>query len=225
MPYNYKTELQKYRKYYESLEPVFAKTSNKAYTTVIFSFLAISLFGWYAIRPTIQTILYLRREISDKTELNKQMEDKISALIDAQAFYQEIEPLVPAIDQALPPNPDEVPLAIQFRNLANDSGVSIATLQLPATPLIIQNLSANGKTIAKAQTQAPIINFTMIAQGTYGALHSFVEGIQNMRRIASIESMAITKIHPIATSSESATLEDQNILQLALTVRTFYLTQ
>ena len=89
MPFNYKTEIQRYRKYYHSLEPVLAKPRSKAYTTIVFSFLAVSLFGWYAIMPTIQTILFLQREIKDKTQLSTQMEDKIAALIEAQSYYQD----------------------------------------------------------------------------------------------------------------------------------------
>lgn len=225
MPYNYKTELQKYRKYYQSLEPVFTRPSNRAYTTVIFSFLAVSLFGWYAIRPTIQTILYLRREIADKTELNKEMEDKISALIDAQAFYQEIEPLVPLVDQALPPEPEAVPLVIQLQNLASASGVAISGLQLPTVPLVIQNIGANGKPITTKQTLEPVVVFTLILHGTYDALHAFLAGIETMRRIVTIDGITITRTQPTGLSSQSATLAGDNILQLALQLRTFYLTQ
>ena len=119
MALNYKNELQKYHKYYKALEPKLNKPTSKAYTTIVFSFLVVSLFGWYAIRPTIQTIIYLQREIRDKTELSKKMEDKISALIEAQAYYQEIEPLLPVIDQALPSKPDAIPVLIQLRNLAS----------------------------------------------------------------------------------------------------------
>ena len=224
MPYNYKTELQKYRKYYQSLEPAFTKPSSRAYTTVIFSFLVVSLFGWYAIRPTIQTILYLRREIADKTELNKEMEDKIAALIEAQAFYQEIEPLVPLVDQALPPQPDAVPLVIQLQNLASASGIAIKGLQLPTVPLIAQNIDSTGKPVTKSQE--PVVVFTLLLQGTYDTLHTFLTGIETMRRIVSIDSITITRIQQATIiSSQSATLQGNNILQLALQLRTFYLTQ
>ena len=76
-PFDYKKEYDRYKRYYLSMEPVLTKPVNQAYTAIIFSFLAVSLFGWYAIRPTVQTIVTLKREIADKTVLNKQMEDKI----------------------------------------------------------------------------------------------------------------------------------------------------
>src|SRR3972149_7715954 len=119
MPFNYRTELHRYRRYYQSIENITKRPNTHFYTTTIFSFLAVSLFGWYAIRPTIQTILFLQREIRDKTELNKKMEDKIAALIEAQAYYQEVEPLLPVLDESLPSQPDAIPLIMQLRNLAS----------------------------------------------------------------------------------------------------------
>jgi len=89
------------------------KPKMRASTTAVFSFLAISLFTWYAIRPTAQTIIFLRREISDKTALNEQMENKITALIESQDTYEKIKERLPIVQQALPPNPDGVILERQ----------------------------------------------------------------------------------------------------------------
>ena len=44
MPYNYKTEVQRYRKYYQSLEPILSKPIPGIHT-IVFSFLAISSLG------------------------------------------------------------------------------------------------------------------------------------------------------------------------------------
>jgi len=98
--FNYKQEYQRYKKYYLNLVPLLQQPVSRAYTTIIFSFLAISLFGWYAIRPTMQTIFELKREIADKTDLNQKMEEKISALIEAQAVYQDIETKIPVVTKS-----------------------------------------------------------------------------------------------------------------------------
>src|SRR3989338_2007521 len=119
MPFNYKTEIHRYKRYYQSIEQVANKPQARAYTTAIFSFLAVSLFGWYAIRPTLQTILYLRREIIDKTDISKKMEEKISNLIGAQATYQSVENQLPLLHAALPTNPQAVSLVQQIKKLAD----------------------------------------------------------------------------------------------------------
>jgi Tfp pilus assembly protein PilO len=225
MPYNYKTELGRYRKYYQSLEPVLKRKSSRMYTSVIFSFLAVSLFSWYAVRPTIQTILRLRREIQDNIVINKQMEDKISALIEAQAFYQEIQPFLPAVNQALPPDPDAVPLVIQLRNLASASGVLIMSLQPAATPLL-------GSTTDETTTpKTPVVNtkqqaydISVSVQGPYTNVLSYLQGLLTMRRIVTITGVAVTPVEKIKTASSSATAVT-NALQLAIRLKSYYLVE
>jgi len=194
------------------------------YTSVIFSFLAVSLFGWYAIRPTIQTILYLKREITDNTLINKQMEDKISALIETQAYYQQIEPLLPDVDQALPPNPDAIPVVIQLRNLASISGVLLTSLQPASTPLLGQNPSKNNNapvsSIVSSKQQS--YDLSVSIQGSFKNIRSYLSGIINMRRVTTITGMTLSPVVGEQSGSPSATLSD-NILQLTLQLKTYYL--
>ena len=125
-----------FHRYYQRLQPIMKKPKARATTTAVFSFLAISLFVLYAIRPTAQTIIFLRREISDKTALNQKMEDKITALIEAQTNYESIQDKVPLVDEALPQNPDAIILARQLRNLANISGASISAMNMSSLPIV-----------------------------------------------------------------------------------------
>lgn len=227
MPYNYRTEFQKYSRYYRSLEPILTKPKGKVYTTIIFSFLAVSLFSWYAIRPTVQTILYLRREISDKTELNKQMEDKIANLIEAQSYYQEIEPILPAVDQALPTIPDAIPLLIQLRNLASSSGTLISVIQLPSVPLTNQTIQSPAGKVTKTVTgtsseaKQQVFDIALSVRGPYSNIRIFLEGITKMRRIVTIDGLTVLPIRSESVGSASATLENKS-LQLALKFKAYY---
>lgn len=223
MPYNYKTELERYRKYYQSLEPLMKKSNTQNYTAVIFSFLVISLFGLYAIRPTIQTILTLKREIQDKTDISKKMEDKITALIEAQAAYSQIEQSLPLIDEALPDTPDAIPLVIQIRNLGRISGVTLTTVQMPTVPLYREATpSAKSKTVPVSGKQQNL-KFSITLVGPYTAVQAFLTGLQDLRRIVTIDDMTVT---PDKTSqlsaSDSATAEGQQLM-LTLNLVTYYL--
>jgi Tfp pilus assembly protein PilO len=226
MPYNYKTERDRYRRYYQSLEPILNKPKSKAYTTIVFSFLVVSLFGWYAIRPTVQTILYLKREIKDKTEINKKMEDKIAALIEAQTYYQEVEPFIPAIDQALPSIPDAIPLMIQLRNLASSSGVLVTSIQFPPVPIAEKEQIPTAKIISNAPqkitNKQQAFNFSISISGPYSNIRSFVEGIISLRRIISIDAIAIIPSKNESIASTSA-IPSGRLLQLALKLKSYYL--
>ncbi len=220
---NYKQEYERYKKYYLSLDPLFKKPENRAYTTVIFSFLAVSLFGWYAIRPTMQTIFMLKREISDKTEIDKKMENKISALIEAEANFETIQNDVPLLTQALPMDPDPIRALAQFRGLASDSGVSISALSVPPVVLRTDPAKSNTPTTGKVNS----VPISLSATGPYPNIKAFLTGIGNLRRITQIAAMSFTpKSDSTQLASPSAT---ENLsgtqVQVDLKLNVFYITE
>lgn len=220
--FNYKQEYERYKKYYLSLEPIFNKPSNQAYATVIFSFLAVSLFGWYAIRPTMQTIFTLRREISDRTDIDKKMEDKISALIEAQAAYENIQNVIPALSQALPLNPEPIRAVAQLRGLASDSGVIINGLSVPSVSL--QNDDSKTKPSPSGKVNSIPITLTVV--GFYADVKRFLLDISTLRRIMQITNMNFTpRRESSSVSTESATpVSSGTRVQVDLKLNVFYIT-
>jgi len=211
------TTFSKYRRYYQVLEPVLAKPKTRAYTMAIFSFLAVSLFGWYAIRPTIQTILYLRREITDKARINQQMEDKINALIEAEAAYQAAAPLLPLIGEAIPQAPDAVRVVLQLRNLTSALGSPLSGVQVPSTPILGAEASPGAKLQAPKLYDFPL---TTILTGPYALTKSFLDETVSLRRIMSIESLKLVPSRdsgPTRTGTASGAL-----LQLVLKLKAYY---
>lgn len=218
MAFNYKTEYERYQRYYQSLEPILKKSSTRNYTMAIFSFLAISLFGWYGIRPTIQTILFLRRELADNQVVSKQMEDKITRLVEAQAAYQNAGEKLLTIDQALPQNPDVLSLVSQLKNLASITDSSLSAVQVPAVPLLpsIATLSAGPSAVGKL-TEVPLV---VVVTGTYTKMKAFLEGIIGMRRIFAIDTIGLSqsKEESLKVSTASGTL-----LRMVLRINGYYM--
>lgn len=197
------TEL--FRKYYKPLEPMLKKPQNRVYTATVLSFLTVSLFIWYAIRPTIQTILSLRREIRDNIAVNEQMETKISALVEAQSVYQEIIPRLGLLKEAVPETPDMVELMVQLRDLANSVDASVSGATVTTIPLTIDKKP----TIANAPNPSPSpqaanvsSNFnalTISVEGGYESVKQFIAGIYSLRRIVTIVDLSLA---PRATEGE-----------------------
>lgn len=195
MPFNYKTEIHRYRRYYQSIEQVASKPQARAYTTAIFSFLAVSLFGWYAIRPTLQTILFLQREIDDNKKINQQMEEKIGKLIEAHATYQSIEVDLPYVFQALPPAPEVLGALGQIRNLTIIRGASISAITSSTAPLLSkQQTTPNKSTSPKDISNLKIKNvqLSVVLVGTYTILEDIIKDILSMRRLITIDSLNFT---------------------------------
>ncbi len=219
MQFNYKDEYKRYQRYYQSLAP--PPPVRRAYTAIIFSFLVISLFGWYAIRPTIQTILTLKREIIDKTEIDKKMEDKISALIEAQAAYQNIEPDLPLLDDALPVMSDAPRAAWQIQSLSTDSHVTLTNMSIMTVPLTgdtgpgVQQKPASGTPVS-----FPI---SVSVTGGYTDVKQFIQGIYNLRRVIQIDSMLFTPIRTYTSIASDSATPTSTQVKVDLKLNVFYL--
>ncbi len=181
-----------YKRYYRNLEPLVGKPKNRAYTATVFSFLAVSLFGWYGIRPTLQTILFLRREIQDNIEINKQMEQKIVNLLEAQAAYQNAYPKLGLLYEAIPQNPDVLPLIFELKNLANQTNASISAVTVPTVPLVA-NSSTQTLHTKSNEDSSTNVSIVMTISGGYSEIKNFLDGILSMRRIINIETLSITR--------------------------------
>ena len=174
---------EKFKRYYRSIGPIMDKPKNRLYTAVIFSFLAIALFAWYAIRPTIQTIIYLQREIIDKSALDKQMEEKISNLVLAQASYEESKNVLPVLDDAIPNTPDALDAIIQIKNLVSTTQATLSSVRVSDVALV-----ANAKqTKAIPAKQEFLVSLTI--SGIYQEVESFIQSLVSMRRILTIEQV------------------------------------
>lgn len=237
------TSLHSFRRYYKPLEPILNKPQNRVYTATILSFLVVSLFMWYAVRPTMQTIFALRREIKDNLEISKQMEEKISALVQAQATYQSISQDIPLINEALPRNPEPVLLLISLRNLATQVDATISGIQLQDVALngtvekkadsttpaadALPNQDANIPTTEPNSTEvsAPVvrepqnISMTITVEGPYGSIRQFLDGLANMRRITSIQDIIII---PVSGSGSETDLVNPT-LKATIKLNAFYL--
>lgn len=180
---------EQYRKYYHALEPMLAKPKTKQYSTVIFFFLVVALFGWYAIKPTVQTILYLRREIVDKKAVNQKMDEKIQALIEAQALIETAGQRTSYIDDATPLNPNAIDVVRILNSLASNAGATISAIQVDSTPMLPGATASASKAYSVKDVGFSI---TMGIEGQYSALSNFLTSLLTIRRIVTIESITFS---------------------------------
>ena len=205
-----------FRKYYRPLEPLLEKPKNRVYTATILSFFTISLFVWFAIRPTIKTILSLRREIKDSTVVDAQMETKIEALVEAQANYQAVASQLDYLNQSIPEAPDMVSAISQIRNLANSVDATIS-----ATSLSNSYLNNKSSTDPNAEQSVVATPLDITVEGSYESVKQFIEGLYGMRRIVSISDMSLT---PVLKSEKASTLLDPSVT-MNVRINTYSLTK
>lgn len=170
------------RKVYLDLVPRFREEKTQAFTTIILTLFGLMLFGFFAIKPTIETIVKLQKELADTRFVNKSLEEKIANLSTLQQKYNALQQDLPIILRSLPKKPS-VPLFIaQLQALARGTNVTVAGIQTS----VIE--------IAQAQPSGDYGSFTFSTEteGTATAITDFLSTLINFERIVTIDSFSVT---------------------------------
>lgn len=206
----------RFRRYYQNIAPTLKKPKMRATTTAVFSFLAVSLFLWYAVRPTAQTIIYLQRQIADKTVLNQQMESKITSLIEVQATFENISDKLVLLDTALPINPKATNLARELRNIADISQASLSAMQITSVPVVAKEATP-GANLAAAPKGVQWFIINIVTTGTYTQLKTFLTTLLQLQRIVTIDQISLKSARTLKS--------DVNSIEMTLRLKSYYTLQ
>lgn len=154
----------------------------KEYTTLLLTLGALSLFGIFAIKPTITTIVELKKQLADSTFAEGKLQQKILALGQLQAQYSELSSDLPAIFTAVPKNP-EVPLLIgKIQSLTQKNNLSLSQLQ-------VDDVEVTKLTPA---TQTASYALSLSVAGSISDLQAFLTDITRMDRIVTLDTLSYT---------------------------------
>jgi Tfp pilus assembly protein PilO len=175
-----------YSRYYTYIKPVTKIPIVKTYGSIIFTFLVIIIFIFYAIKPTIETILVLQKKLTDSTTVLEQVNLKARNLSQGRTNLESMELSTRSkISQLIP---DTVSLKSVVQNLeqtAISHQASISALQFQ--PLLIDT-----KDNDKPGALTPI-NFTFNVAGEYKNIILMLEDLKKSSRLISIDSLSITR--------------------------------
>ena len=173
---NYKT----YSRYYKSLGPLLKKPRVRAYTMFILSFVTMSFFGVFAIKPTLQTIARLRREITDSQLVNEALEQKIIAQSQLKEEFKKIENDLSLISKALPSEPSYSFFLQDLENLAQETETTVSGVKIDRVDL------------TKKETKSSVnVSSSFTLSGDYSACRNFLERLLNNNRLYTIDRFEI----------------------------------
>ncbi|MBM3283241.1 hypothetical protein FJY90_03215 [Candidatus Gottesmanbacteria bacterium] len=191
-----------WRKVHPRITQFLDNKKNVVYFTITLSFLTLSFFGLFAIRPTLITATSLIKSVSDLRKLNLDYEEKIGSLIRAQSEYEKIRNSLPMVESAIPNTATFPQLAKALEKFAQLENLKIIQLQIDNVP--VTNLAVNN--------QLQQYNFNIVISGDYPSLSSYIQHLLNWKRIVNISSLNFNL--DISTSSGN--------LQLSMKGTTYY---
>jgi Tfp pilus assembly protein PilO len=172
------------------------KPALRAYVEIFLTLTAISLFGIFAIRPTIITIGKLLQEIKAKEETLKTMNDKISNLNIAKDLYIRESEKIKLVEEAIPRHPEPDLLALQIEELAKADNAFINSLTIESTKIVGEPSPEDDQTLT----------LTLNLSGSYSNLIKFANDVESLRRPIKYDGLTIS----------STSTKDSNVLNLIL---------
>lgn len=160
----------------------FGEDRARKITTLSFTLLALSIFGLFAVSPTLSTIAGLRKQLDDDRFVDERLKEKIANLSSLYQKYSEIQPDIPFILSAVPNTPETTSLVGSIQTIGTNSNVSVTSIQT------FQVEAASPKTIRNGS-----FNFAVSAEGSYDNLILFLTSISNFQRIVSFDNIAINR--------------------------------
>lgn len=182
LPKNYFENLSatRYREYLKLL-PNMQQETTRNFITLALTFGALSFFGIFAIDPTLSTIFNLRKQLSDDTSVNQQLQTKINGLSSLEQQYTQLGSNLTNIYSAVPPNPEVPLLSAQIIALGQKHNITFTNYRVAEV-----ELASNPK-----DSQIQSFTFTLQAQGSYNDMLAFSTELTKLTRLITVESIEV----------------------------------
>lgn len=169
---------------YLVLLPNFGNKNTKKFTTIILTLIAVSLFGLFAINPTLSTIAKLQKELEDNQFIDNSLRQKISNLSVLQQKYSALQNDLPIILNTIPQD-SQIPLVMgEIQSLVKQSNIQLESLQNFQVELV-KNNDTNNKYYS--------FEFSVSGFGSYDEISRFINSLANMQRLIDIKALAINR--------------------------------
>lgn len=140
-------------------------------------------YGYYHISQELyKDTLTLSQRLADEELTNK----KLDALIDLKQQYRQLESALPKVNDALPAEKQQSKLALQLRDIASTSGMTLDTLTF--SPSTVPGPTS--QTVKVGDILAIPVTFQL--SGTYEQLQRFLQLQEKLSRYTNVTSLNIS---------------------------------
>lgn|GEM_PF-3075908 len=162
---------------YRDFRPYLTDTPQKAYTIVGLTLIALSGFGFFAIRPTITTAIRLNKERREGLEANQALEDKIAALSKAQESLNQAEPYLPLLEAGLP------------KEALYDELLKLVALATGQAQVELKEV----KTLGSSPSKTPLksLRLNIILEGQFPNLQKVIQSLEQLPRLSVVQAVSL----------------------------------
>ncbi len=176
--------IQKYRNYFVRRFRSQDKRKITGSLYIIFSLFTISIFGMFAINPSLSTVSNLQKQYDDNKIILNALKTKRLALANLNQEYVALNPDLFYVDAAIPTSSKIALLTRQIETLVSLYNLTLKNLDFGTVELY-----------PLGNSNSPIYSFTFNLQveGENSAVSSFVSEFINFSRLISVDRMSFSK--------------------------------
>lgn len=196
----------RYSRYFTYIAPAVKAPFVKNYATSIFTFLTLTIFVVFAIKPTVETILVLQKKLDNHRQVFVEVKNKTESLGLGKKNFENLDPrLKNQIALSIPDEASIKTLIGSFETMAQVSEATLSAIQIQPLTLTVKGETDPGK--------IKDISFIANLEGPYPSLVKALSGLKKSSRLILIESVSFNR------GSEGS-----NLL-MSVTGKVFYLKQ
>lgn len=176
----------RYFRYFTYIKPVTKLPIVKTYGSTIFTIFAITIFVFFAIKPTVETILVLQKKLETYDEASAKINKKANDLSLGKQNYQNLDQDIKDHIQSAIPDSVNLKSVIQtLEQTAKKHEASVSALQIQ--PFLLEVKKDTYGSLAE-------VNFTFNVEGSYHNLISLLQDLKSSVRLISIDNLSLNKV-------------------------------
>ena len=182
-----KSESSFYSRYFTYIKPVTKLPMVRTYGSIIFTLLIMLIFIYFAIKPTVETILVLQKKLADEELVLQKITKKASDLSLGKQNYDNLDSQIKTkVQSAIPDNVELKSLIQALEQTAKNHDASVSALQIQPLTLETKKENILG-TISE-------VSFTFNIEAQYLNMISFLQDLRVSSRLISIDSLSLNKV-------------------------------
>lgn len=182
-----KSQSQIYSRYFTYIKPVMRLPIIRTYGSTIFTLAVMTIFIFFAIKPTMETILVLQKKLADSTQVLEKVNQKANNLSLGKTNLEKLPPNITSKLLAAIPDAASLKSIISIlEQAAKAHEASVSALQIQ--PLVLETRKDN------QQGTLEEVSFTFNTEGEYQNLILLLQDLRSSDRLIYINSLSLSKL-------------------------------
>lgn len=182
----------------ENLQQFYEKPVTRVSLELLLSLTTVIFFALFALRPTLNTMSRLVREIEEKRQVDQELSKKVAALSTAQSEYFTYQDRFPVLETAVFQELSLESALIYLEYLANISGANLVGLQVRDFPVALPPLESERESAPQTDLQElskkeiGIYATQITFEGNLDNIKRFFQAIESIRPLLAVQGFSIT---------------------------------